>query len=79
VQVTSDDYPAGILRGQIEHSDRVYARLDYKTTIPRASGTAATGIAVGTFSFSSPLRELALDVVHTVYDVIPNGGEIRLG
>ena len=46
-------------------------------TIPRASGTSAKGIAVGTFTIDD--RYLDLNLVHSVQNPAQNGLEIRLG
>jgi len=77
VQVASDDYPDGEIRGQIEHEDRFYAKLSTRNTIPRASGSTAHGIAVGTYSFWDPKRDLAVDIVHDI--VNPTSAEVRQG
>eukprot|EP01095_Lingulamoeba_sp_RSL-Kostka_P002695 TRINITY_DN13606_c0_g1_i1.p1 TRINITY_DN13606_c0_g1~~TRINITY_DN13606_c0_g1_i1.p1 ORF type:complete len:651 (+),score=275.06 TRINITY_DN13606_c0_g1_i1:40-1992(+) len=77
IQVITVDFPNGEIRGQLEHEDRVYSFLDTKNTIPRSSGTTSTGIALATYSFNSPLRDLAVDVVHNVPD--PTGIDIHRG
>eukprot|EP01095_Lingulamoeba_sp_RSL-Kostka_P003451 TRINITY_DN14426_c0_g1_i1.p1 TRINITY_DN14426_c0_g1~~TRINITY_DN14426_c0_g1_i1.p1 ORF type:complete len:697 (+),score=224.99 TRINITY_DN14426_c0_g1_i1:30-2093(+) len=59
----------GCIRGQIEHGDRAFSRINPQNTIPQSSGTGASGIALATYSFHSPLRELAFDIVHDVTDV----------
>jgi len=75
--VGSNDFSGGGIRGQIEHTDRVYSRMDVSNTIPRASGSSATGIALATYTFFNPSRTLQMDFVHNVQN--PTGVEIRLG
>lgn len=75
--VGSNDFSGGGIRGQIEHSDRVYSRMDVSNTIPRSSGSSATGVALATYTFFTPARTLQLDFVHNVQK--PTGVEIRLG
>lgn len=75
--IGSDDFQGSIIRGQIEHIDRSYARMAVQNTIPRASGTSASGISLGTFTFYDPARTFQVDFVHNVIE--PTGVEIREG
>mmetsp|Transcript_127592 Transcript_127592/g.190188 ORF Transcript_127592/g.190188 Transcript_127592/m.190188 type:complete len:593 (-) Transcript_127592:76-1854(-) len=77
INIHSDDYPSGEIRGQLEQTDRFYARLSSSNTIPHASGTSAHGIVVGTYSTQN--RELAFDIVHSVQQPLTSGLEIRQG
>lgn len=75
IQLASVDYPNGELRGQILHSDQFYASLLSSNTIPRASGTDATGLAVGKYLPTD--RALDFDLVHDVTQ--PIATEVYIG
>jgi len=79
INIFSENYPNGEVRGQIEQTDRFYARLSVTNTIPRASGSSAKGIAVGTYSENNPSREITFDLVHSVTNAQANGIEIHTG
>lgn len=70
VQIYSESYPMGHLRGQLEHAHRAYARMNAANTIPLATGTTSEGIFLATYSINSPDRYMEIDVVHDVIDPI---------
>merc|ERR1712137_24434 len=57
----------GIIRGQLEQSSRFYAFMDSTQTIPPALGYNH-GIALASYSFSSPMRKMSLSVIHDVQE-----------
>jgi len=79
IQIASRTYPNGLIRGQIEHTNRFYTRLSFANTIPHAGGTSATGVGVGTFSFTSPARKFIVNLVHSVSRPSQHGIQIHNG
>eukprot|EP00276_Gloeochaete_wittrockiana_P024134 CAMPEP_0184364862 /NCGR_PEP_ID=MMETSP1089-20130417/146212_1 /TAXON_ID=38269 ORGANISM="Gloeochaete wittrockiana, Strain SAG46.84" /NCGR_SAMPLE_ID=MMETSP1089 /ASSEMBLY_ACC=CAM_ASM_000445 /LENGTH=559 /DNA_ID=CAMNT_0026705887 /DNA_START=41 /DNA_END=1717 /DNA_ORIENTATION=+ len=75
VFITSTTYPNGAIRGQIEHRDRAYVRLDAQNTIPPSTGSSATGLGVATFTATK--RTLNFDILHDVQN--PTGATLHTG
>lgn len=77
LQINSNEFPGGSLRGQLLQNDRAYARMTAEQTIPPSTGTTSEGIALATYAFANPDRWLSVDVVHDV--VRPTGIDLRVG
>mmetsp|Transcript_4558 Transcript_4558/g.16035 ORF Transcript_4558/g.16035 Transcript_4558/m.16035 type:complete len:557 (+) Transcript_4558:115-1785(+) len=77
LQINSNEFPGGSIRGQLLQNDRAYAKMTAEQTIPPSTGTTSEGIALATYEFANPERWLSIDVVHDV--VRPTGIELREG
>lgn len=64
LNIVSLDFENGEIRGQVNHGDRFYSIMTPSQTVPRATATGGTGIAVGTYDFER--NELDFQLTHSV-------------
>eukprot|EP01094_Clydonella_sp_ATCC50884_P014168 TRINITY_DN2450_c0_g1_i2.p1 TRINITY_DN2450_c0_g1~~TRINITY_DN2450_c0_g1_i2.p1 ORF type:complete len:557 (+),score=126.41 TRINITY_DN2450_c0_g1_i2:178-1671(+) len=70
IELQSEEFPGGELRGQLEHRHRFFSRLSSEFTVPIASGTTSIGLAVATYKDFDPLRSVTPTVLHNVDEPI---------
>jgi hypothetical protein len=67
IDVWTDKYPAGEIRGQFLHNDRVYARLESDgVRTPNGYNSTADGLMLGEYSQLNPRRQVTATVIHSV-------------